>query len=139
VRLIATLLLATVLLAVCKSEAEPTPISVKIVAYVAQMLSHNPNHIVVSAGDLVGASPLTSAAYHDEGTIEALNLLGLELSCVGNHEFDAGPNELLRKQAGGCFEPAAYSCLEHGRFPGASFKPGSSPSKVSRLHSWAWC
>lgn len=92
-----------------------------LAAYVAELLSRNPNHVVVGAGDMVGASPLVSSAYHDEGTIEALNLLGLEISSVGNHEFDRGPRELLRKQKGGCFTPVTYSCLESGKFPGAAF------------------
>ena len=48
------------------------------------------NTIVVSAGDLIGASPLVSALFHDEPTIEAMNLAGLEFSAVGNHEFDEG-------------------------------------------------
>jgi 5'-nucleotidase len=93
-----------------------------LAAYVAERVSHNANHVVVSAGDVVGASPLISAAYHDEGTIEALNLLGLQVSSVGNHEFDAGRTELLRKQRGGCFTPSTYSCLEHGKFSGAAYK-----------------
>src|SRR6478752_6621670 len=42
----------------------------------------------IAAGDLIGASPLISAAFHDEPTIEALNALGLDISAVGNHEFD---------------------------------------------------
>jgi 5'-nucleotidase len=92
-----------------------------LAAYVDERLSHSPNHVVVSAGDMVGASPLISAAYHDEGTIQALNLLGLEVSSVGNHEFDAGRKELLRKQHGGCFDPSTYSCLEGGKFLGAAF------------------
>ena len=92
-----------------------------LAAYVDERLSHNPDHVVVGAGDMVGASPLVSAAYHDEGTLEALNLLGLQVSSVGNHEFDAGRAELLRKQHGGCFEPSTYSCLEGGKFPGAAF------------------
>jgi 5'-nucleotidase len=46
--------------------------------------------VTVAAGDLVGASPLLSAAFHDEPTIESLNALGLEASAVGNHEFDEG-------------------------------------------------
>ncbi len=57
--------------------------------------------IFVSAGDLIGASPLISALFHDEPTIEAMNLLGLDLNAVGNHEFDEGPDELLRMQNGG--------------------------------------
>ena len=59
------------------------------------------NSITVSAGDLVGASPLISALFHDEPTIEAMNLIGLEINGVGNHEFDEGGAELLRLQNGG--------------------------------------
>jgi 5'-nucleotidase len=59
------------------------------------------NSIVVSAGDLIGASPLISALFHDEPTIEAMNLIGLDINGVGNHEFDEGSLELLRMQNGG--------------------------------------
>ena len=93
-----------------------------LAAYVAELKSENPNHVVVSAGDLVGATPLISAFYHDEGTIEAMNVLGLDLSAVGNHEFDLGPAELLRKQNGGCFPSGLQTCLEKHAFPGAAFK-----------------
>ena len=62
----------------------------------------NANTIVVSAGDLIGASPLLSALFHDEPTIEAMNAIGLDLNAVGNHEFDEGTTELLRMQNGGC-------------------------------------
>src|SRR5438270_7885367 len=58
--------------------------------------------MTVSAGDTIGASPLVSAYYLDEPTIGAMNLLGLELNSVGNHEFDRGADELKRIQAGGC-------------------------------------
>ena len=57
--------------------------------------------VFVSAGDLIGASPLISALFHDEPTIEAMNLMGLDLNAVGNHEFDEGSTELLRMQQGG--------------------------------------
>ncbi len=59
------------------------------------------NSIMVSAGDLIGASPLVSALFHDEPTIEAMNLIGLDINGVGNHEFDEGPEELLRMAHGG--------------------------------------
>jgi 5'-nucleotidase len=61
-----------------------------------------PGHTIqVSAGDLIGASPLISALFHDEPTIEAMNLIGLDINGVGNHEFDEGPDELLRMAHGG--------------------------------------
>lgn len=50
----------------------------------------------VAAGDLIGASPFLSAVYDDEPTIESLNAMGVEVSSVGNHEFDAGIDELNR-------------------------------------------
>ncbi|HET9356123.1 MAG TPA: bifunctional metallophosphatase/5'-nucleotidase [Sphingomicrobium sp.] len=58
--------------------------------------------ITVAAGDLTGASPLVSSLYYDEPTIRALSDSGLEIAAVGNHEFDRGPAELKRMQAGGC-------------------------------------
>ena len=56
----------------------------------AQARQGHPDSVTVAAGDLVGASPLLSAAFHDEPTIEAMNALGLDVTSVGNHEFDEG-------------------------------------------------
>jgi len=55
--------------------------------------------VFVGAGDLVSASPFESSAYKDEPTIEALNAMGLDMSSVGNHEFDRGTEELRRISA----------------------------------------
>lgn len=88
--------------------------------HVASLRAQNPNTIVVSAGDLIGASPLASALFHDEPTIEAMNLVGLDINGVGNHEFDDGRAELLRMQNGGC---APEGCRDGGApFAGASFQ-----------------
>jgi 5'-nucleotidase len=66
------------------------------------------NSIMVSAGDLIGASPLISALFHDEPTIEAMNLIGLDINGVGNHEFDEGPAG-HRERAGGSCDPSDES------------------------------
>jgi 5'-nucleotidase len=60
------------------------------------------NSLTVAAGDLIGGSPFLSGLFHDEPSVEALDTLGLDLSSVGNHEFDEGTVELLRMQYGGC-------------------------------------
>jgi 5'-nucleotidase len=86
---------------------------------VATLRAENKNTIVVSAGDIVGASPLVSSLFHDEPAIEAMNLIGLDINGVGNHEFDRGPAELLRLQYGGC---SATGCNSGMFFPGASFR-----------------
>lgn len=78
------------------------------------------NSIFVSAGDLIGASPLISALFHDEPTIEAMNLMGLDLNAVGNHEFDEGPAELLRMQQGGSHP--VDGDLDGTPFEGADFR-----------------
>ncbi len=57
------------------------------------------NSVFVSAGDLIGASPLISSLFHDEPTIEAMNLLGLDFNGVGNHEFDEGPADAAWRAA----------------------------------------
>ena len=79
--------------------------------------------ITVSAGDLIGASPLTSALFLDEPTILAANQFGLELNAVGNHEFDRGSAELLRMQRGGCEKYTGREpCAVDRPFPGAKFQ-----------------
>jgi 5'-nucleotidase len=77
------------------------------------------NTLTVGAGDMIGASPLVSALFHDEPTIESLNSLGMDVSGVGNHEFDEGVTELLRMQNGGC--GPVDSCKAHP-FEGADFQ-----------------
>ena len=79
----------------------------------------NPNTLTVSAGDLIGASPLLSALFHDEPTIEAMNEMGLDLNAVGNHEFDEGVMELLRMQNGGC---GPENSCPNGSFGGSDFR-----------------
>ena len=87
----------------------------------------NPMHAVISAGDMIGASPLTSALFKDEPTIEAMNRIGIDFNAVGNHEFDEGKTELLRMQRGGNHPTDAYSGLGlpqdriNGKFAGARF------------------
>lgn len=92
---------------------------------VRQLRAEQPASLLVSTGDLVGASPLASALFRDEPTIEAMNVLGLDLNVAGNHEFDHGVAELRRLIAGGCAtEPrgAAASCAgPDRRFAGARF------------------
>src|SRR3990172_1898579 len=73
-----------------------------LATHISNLRALNPNTVVVSAGDMVGASPLISALFHDEPTIEAFNLIGLDFNAVGNHEFDEGWLELKRLQEGGC-------------------------------------
>jgi 5'-nucleotidase len=95
--------------------------------YIDELKSQNPNAIVVSAGDIIGATPLISALFHDEGTIEAMNRLGLDLNAVGNHEFDEGKDELKRMQNGGCHPTDPNTCrgADVGTpvpFEGAHFK-----------------
>jgi 5'-nucleotidase len=82
----------------------------------------HPNSITVAAGDLIGASPLASAYFLDEPTIDSMNLLGLSVASVGNHEFDKGSAELLRMQNGGCEKNVTRVPCRLERFSGARFQ-----------------
>ncbi|MFE4451871.1 bifunctional metallophosphatase/5'-nucleotidase [Streptomyces sp. NPDC056796] len=80
----------------------------------------HPYSVTAAGGDMVGASPLLSGLFHDEPTIEALNRLDLDVTAVGNHEFDEGATELGRLQNGGCHP--VEGCYEKGKkFKGADF------------------
>jgi 5'-nucleotidase len=91
-----------------------------LATHVRELAASNRNTLVVSAGDLIGASPLLSALFHDEPTIEAFNQIGLDFNAVGNHEFDEGLAELKRMQRGGCHP--TDGCQDGDGFAGASFR-----------------
>ncbi|MCG5470788.1 bifunctional metallophosphatase/5'-nucleotidase [Micromonospora sp. LAH09] len=102
------------------------------------------NTITVAAGDLIGASPLLSAAFHDEPTIEALSMAGLDYASVGNHEFDEGAAELLRIQNGGChpvdgcadgtpYRGAGFKYLSANAFKTATGKPLMAPYAIHKV------
>ena len=89
---------------------------------VASLKAKNANNAVVSAGDMIGASPLVSALFLDESTIEAVNAMKIDFNAVGNHEFDKGQTELLRMKNGGCAKNTALEpCRVNKAFPGANF------------------
>jgi 2',3'-cyclic-nucleotide 2'-phosphodiesterase (5'-nucleotidase family) len=97
-----------------------------LATHLAQARQGHPNSLTVAAGDLIGASPLLSAAFHDEPTIESMNALELDASAVGNHEFDEGYVELQRMANGGCLPDGAGagnqdSCPGGKSFTGADF------------------
>jgi 5'-nucleotidase len=93
-----------------------------LAAALAGLRAGHPNTVTVSAGDTIGASPLISANYLDEPTIDAMNLLGLEYGSVGNHEFDKGVAELKRMQAGGCAKYTRRTPCGLEPFAGAKFR-----------------
>ncbi|MBG6093235.1 bifunctional metallophosphatase/5'-nucleotidase [Actinomadura viridis] len=90
-------------------------------AYVATHLQRlrNRDTLTVAQGDMIGATPLISAAYHDEPSVEFLGKVGVTASAVGNHEFDEGYRELQRIQNGGCHP--VDGCSPAGAWKGAAF------------------
>jgi 5'-nucleotidase len=108
-------------------DARPTDAGVSLVpaggaaylaAHVARLRAENPATVVISAGDLTGASPLLSNLFRDEPSVLVMNRLGLDLEAVGNHDFDRGLPELMRLQTGGCW----LGDCDAGSFAGASFE-----------------
>jgi 5'-nucleotidase len=97
-----------------------------LATWIKSLRTTNPNTITVGAGDLIGASPLISGLFHDEPAIESMNALGLDVTGVGNHEFDEGITELLRMQFGnqlggdGCHP--VDGCQDGTPFGGALFQ-----------------
>jgi 5'-nucleotidase len=109
--------------------------AVYFAAHVKRLRAANPNTLLVSSGDMTGASPLISSVYDDEPTIRVMNTIGVDLNGVGNHEFDHGPSELLRLQYGGCnaadHTDAGGSCSADPTFSGATFTYLSANVDVS--------
>jgi len=66
----------------------------RLASAVDHFRAQNPNTVFAAAGDMIGASTFTSFIQDDVPTIEALNAAGLDVSSVGNHEFDKGFDDL---------------------------------------------
>jgi 5'-nucleotidase len=98
-----------------------------LATHIKNLRAQNKNTFTVGAGDMIGASPLISALFHDEPTIEALNSIGFDDVGVGNHEFDEGINELQRMQYGKRMFPNSGchpvdGCQDGTPFDGAFYK-----------------
>ena len=93
-------------------------------ALVQSLKAKNKNFAVVSAGDMIGATPLLSALFKDEPTIEAMNLVGVDFHAVGNHEFDYGIAHLKRLRTGGCAanKEGKPDCGGRPAYEGAKFE-----------------
>lgn len=89
-----------------------------LATHIKRLQEHQEFSVVLSAGDLFGASPLLSAWFQDKPTIEAMNILGLSFNAVGNHEFDKGWRSLKKLVEGDC-EP--HQPCGDDQFKGAQF------------------
>ncbi|HEX5524191.1 MAG TPA: bifunctional metallophosphatase/5'-nucleotidase [Pedococcus sp.] len=105
---------------------DPTQTPVGGAEYLSSKLSDlrakvgDADSLTVAAGDLIGGSTFLSGMFHDEPSVESLNTMGLDVSSVGNHEFDEGTTELLRMQDGGC-HPKDGCYFPDQPYPGAEF------------------
>jgi 5'-nucleotidase len=84
-----------------------------------------PATVVVSAGDQFGASPVLSAQFDELPTVQALNLMGLDVATTGNHEHDK-PLTHLRSMIEASQFPwvvSNYSTLQPLNFAGAKVDP----------------
>jgi 5'-nucleotidase len=90
-----------------------------LATHVKALRTQNTNTITVGSGDLIGASPLLSGLFHDEPSIEALNVVGIDVSGIGNHEFDEGLAEVYRMMNGGCHP--IDGCQDGDPFGGSIF------------------
>ncbi|HSG86587.1 MAG TPA: bifunctional metallophosphatase/5'-nucleotidase [Candidatus Limnocylindrales bacterium] len=91
-----------------------------LAAKLAELRAGQKFSLTVAAGDLIGGSPAFSGLFHDEPSVESLNAMGLDVSSVGNHEFDEGVTELLRMQDGGC-HPVDGCYFPDAPYAGADF------------------
>ena len=62
-------------------------------------VNQDQEYIMTTSGDNVGGSAFVSAIADDEPTLDVLNILGVDVSAVGNHEFDRGYDDLLGRIA----------------------------------------
>lgn len=65
----------------------------------ARVAQGTDNVLLISSGDNIGASTFVSMINDDKPTLDILNAAGLDVSTVGNHEFDKGWSDLSGRVA----------------------------------------
>ena len=58
--------------------------------YFKQDEANNPNTLIITGGDDFGASPPLSSFFNEAPAVMAQNLMGTDVSALGNHNFDKG-------------------------------------------------
>ncbi|HUQ28011.1 MAG TPA: bifunctional metallophosphatase/5'-nucleotidase [Usitatibacter sp.] len=103
----------------------PTGGGAALAGLVKKLREGSRHNLMVAGGDLIGAAPLVSSLFRHESTVEFLNSIKLDVSTLGNHEFDAGVAELRRLMRGGCAGASpdgTFSSCTQGRYAGTRFK-----------------
>jgi 5'-nucleotidase len=89
-----------------------------LATYFASERAADPGTVVLSGGDLFGASPPLAMYFQERPAVETANLWRLEANAVGNHEFDRGLAHL-------------QSMIEVARFPFLSANLANLPADLS--------
>lgn len=97
----------------------------RLAALVGQLRQEDPDLILLSAGDHNTGNPVSDMdpIYSGRPMIELFNLMGVDVSCVGNHEFDRGMAALARQ-------------MRESRFPYVCANMQAPPSTGMRLVPW---
>ncbi|MES1256629.1 MAG: bifunctional metallophosphatase/5'-nucleotidase [Acidobacteriota bacterium] len=114
--------------------ASPAGGAAYLAAHLKRAVADQPHSLVVAAGDLVGASPLISALFHDQPTIESMDAMGLAVASVGNHEFDKGARALLELQAKARFQYLAANVVRTGTAPVETLFPATAVRNVGGVN-----
>ncbi len=112
-----------------------------LATYLEQARADDPHTVTVESGDAVGASPPESGLLRDKPTLDALNLMGVDVGTLGNHEFDRGVPELLRQVNGGRstvdpsirFDPLDFPVVDANVISDTTGRPLLAPYVVKRI------
>lgn len=67
--------------------------------------------LLILAGDFLSSS-VASSIFKGRQMVEALNVMGLDIATLGNHEFDFGKEVLLERMAGSRFQYLVVNVLD---------------------------
>ena len=109
-----------------------------LAAHLDAVRARAPEALHVDAGDLTGAGSTGlgfPGGYADEATVDAMEQVGLDVTTVGNHEFDAGLAEARRVREGGLLGRRLRLPATTGRGTGPtsprSVATSSTPARAS--------
>ena len=92
---------------------------------VEEISTKNPNTLVIGGGDLYQGTPVSNKL-HGVPTQQVLSRMGMEVTTLGNHEFDWGLNTINNET----MKDAGYEIVCSNLYENATSKPAYKPYKI---------
>ena len=102
----------------------------QLLGYWRHALDYRPDEVLTISGGDAWTGPYESTVLHGRPVVEIMNLAGYDAQTIGNHDFDFGPEELLKRAREARFPLLAANVYRVGSQVRPPYAVGSTTVRV---------